>query len=314
MGARATGITREDFVTPGEFRGQFLANYVAGRIGGTRVELQRHGPETRMGHCYQQIPLRVMPPFVMTGESASLLYLINLTAGLMDGDAHLMEIVARSGSHSVITGQSATRIHPALASFATQQWQVTLEDDACMVVLPGPAIPFQGCRYFQRGRVNLAPTARLIWGDIWIAGRYDRGQLSERFQFEQIVQDFEVHRAGELIFRDRFCWKGPWSHEQAAWYFGGELASASLYVSGPLPDTLPQTPAGLHRVVFPLGSRGNCLRWCGHPAAVTLDLVHIALGLAGIWTSGPNAPPWLLTGGGLSPNHWFSSWASNGQS
>ena len=85
-----------------------------------------------------------------------------------------------------------------MASYATQQWTVEVEDDACLVVLPGPAIPFRGSRYFQRVRVELAPRARLIWGDIWLAGRYDRGELSERFQFERIVQDFEARRAGRL--------------------------------------------------------------------------------------------------------------------
>ena len=88
---------------------------------------------------------------------------------------------------------------------------VDVEDDACLVVLPGPVIPFGGSRYFQRGRVNLAARARLIWGDIWLPGRYDRGELSERFQFERIVQDFEARRAGRLVYRDRFRWDGPWT-------------------------------------------------------------------------------------------------------
>src|SRR5262249_56944475 len=130
------------------------------------------------------VPVRLMPPFVIDGEPASLLYLINLTAGLMDGDGHRVEIRARTGTRTLVTGQSATRVHPALASFATQQWSVDVEDDACLVVLPGPTIPFRGCRYFQRVRAELAPRARLIWGDIWLPGRYDRGSLSERFQFE----------------------------------------------------------------------------------------------------------------------------------
>ncbi len=65
-----------------------------------------------------------MPPFVVDSEPASLLYLINLTAGLMDGDGHLIEITARAGTRAVVTGQSATRVHPAVASYATQQWTV----------------------------------------------------------------------------------------------------------------------------------------------------------------------------------------------
>ena len=233
-----------------------------------------------MGTCYQQIPVRLFPPFEVDSEPAALLYLINLTAGLLDGDAHLIEITAKEGVRAVVTGQSATRIHPALESHATQQWVVKVEDDACLVVLPGPAIPFRGSRYYQRGRVELAPRARLIWGDIWLPGRYDRGELSERFQFEQIVQDFEARRAGRLLYRDRFRWDGPWSPEDANWFFGGALASASLFIAGPVPEALPEADPALRRSLFPLDSGENCIRWCGHPTAVTADLVQTALRLA----------------------------------
>ncbi len=256
-----------------------------------RIELTRVGEETRLGTCYQQVPVRVMPPFVLDTEPASLLYLINLTAGLMDGDGHLVQVTARAGTRAVVTGQSATRIHPAVASYATQQWNVEVEDDACLVVLPGPAIPFRGSRYYQRGRVELAPRARLIWGDIWLAGRYDRGELSERFQFERIVQDFEARRAGRLIYRDRFRWDGPWTAEEINWYVGGALASASLFVAGPMPENLTEAIPGLYRSVFRLDSGESCIRWCGHPSAVTTDLVQNALSLAASWTNGPDAPP-----------------------
>lgn len=263
-----------------------------------------------MGTCYQQIPLRVMPPFPLGAEPAALLYLITLTAGLMDGDGHLVELTARAGTRAIVTGQSATRVHPALAGFATQQWAVEVEDDACLVVLPGPTIPFQGCRYFQRGRVELAARARLLWGDIWVAGRYDRGELSERFRFERIVQDFEVRRAGRWVFRDRFRWDGPWTSQDADWYFGGHLASGSLFVAGPVPEVLPEPYPGLRRSLFRLDTGESCLRWCGHPAAVTADLVKTALRLAACWTVGPEAPPWLLASGDLAPNHWFSTASS----
>lgn len=307
MGTRAVRITREELVTPPEFLGVLPTQNPAGRVGGARIELIRSGERTHMGTCYQQIPVRLFPPLDLDGEPAALLYLINLTAGLLDGDAHLVEITARAGTRAVVTGQSATRIHPALATFGTQQWDVVVEDDACLVVLPGPAIPYRGSRYYQHGRVDLSPRARLIWGDIWLPGRYERGDLSERFQFEWIVQDFEVRRAGRLVYRDRFRWDGPWSAEDADWYFGGALASASLFIAGPVPDTLREARPGLRRSIFRLDSGENCIRWCGQPTAVTADLVQTALRLAARWTDGPDAPPWLLASSGLSPNHWFST-------
>jgi urease accessory protein len=312
VGAGAVCITRDEFLIPPEFRGQaFVSTHdPAARVGGARVELVRVGDETRLGTCYQQIPVRVMPPFSFSNEPASLLYLINLTAGLMDGDSHLIEVSARTGTRAVVTGQSASRVHPAQASYATQQWNIDVEEEAILVLLPGPTIPYRGSRYYQRGRVNLAPTARLIWGDIWLSGRYDRGELSERFEFERIVQDFEVRRAGQLIFRDRFRWDGPWSPPEVDWYFGGTMATASLFIAGPSTVIEPESGPGFHRSVFQLDTEILCLRWCGQPAAVTTDLVKIALRLAGSWTGTVESPPWLLDSNALAPNHWFSNYRS----
>lgn len=248
-----------------------------------------------------------MPPFELKGEPASLLYLVNLTAGLMDGDGHVVEVAARSGTRALVTGQSATRVHPAVSGFATQQWSVEVEDDAQLVVLPGPIIPFRGSRYFQRGRVELAPRARLIWGEIWYPGRYRRAELSERFVFERIVQDFEVRRGGNLVYRDRFRWDGPWTDVEADWHFGGELAAANLFVTGPVPEVAPADEPGLHRSFFRLDGGDACLRWCGRPSAVSGDLVRVALGLAGGWTTPGGTRPWLLDSSQLAPNHWFST-------
>ncbi|QDV32608.1 urease accessory protein UreD [Tautonia plasticadhaerens] len=248
-----------------------------------------------------------MPPFDLGGEPAALLYLINLTAGLLDGDGHLIELVSRAGTRAVVTGQAASRVHPAVGSFSTQQWAVEVEDDAVLVVLPGPTIPYRGSRYYQRGRVDLSPTGRILWGDIWLAGRYERGAASERFVFDRIVQDLEFRRSGLLLYRDRFRWDGPWTPDAVEWHLGDALATGSLYASGPPPASLPEPAPGLRRAAFPLDDAGFCVRWCGPPALVTEDLVRTTLSLAAEWTSGPGSPPWLLRSSGLAPNHWFSA-------
>lgn len=305
-GAAPARIMRDELFTPAEFRDHGPAGHEAARVGGARIELVAGRGSTRLGACYQQIPVRLMPPFVLDDEPASLLYLINLTAGLLDGDAHLIQVAARAGTRAIVTGQSATRVHPARASFATQQWAVEVEDDACLVILPGPTIPYRGCRYYQRGRVELAPRARLIWGDLWQAGRYARGEQSERFVFDQIVQDFEVRRGGRLVYRDRFRWAGPWTRSESEWYFGGQLAAASLFLAGPPPEFLPEPPPGLRRSSFRLDTGDCCMRWCGYPQAVTAALVRTAMQVASNWTAGPGAAPWLLSSNVLAPNHWFS--------
>lgn len=307
---QATGtpvrITREEIAVAPEFADSRPVGHEAARVGGARIELKAVDGVTRLGSCYQQIPVRLMPPFAVDGEPASLLYLINLTAGLLDGDAHLIQVAARSGTRAVVTGQSATRVHPAGSGYATQQWDVQVEDDAWIVALPGPTIPYAGCRYHQRGRVEMAPQARIIWGDVWLAGRYARGELSERFQFDRIVQDLEVRREGQLLYRDRFRWDGPWTDDEVDWYVGGVLATGGLIVVGPVADDLVIEAPEVRSARLPLDSGATSLRWCGPPPAVTTALVATALTIAGSWSGGPGAPPWLLGSTGLSPNHWFS--------
>src|SRR6266702_3727348 len=105
MGAPAIRITAEDFLTPPELCNRRLAANAAGRIGGVRLELLADPNGARLGTCYQQVPLRVLPPFRFGADRPALLYLLNPTAGLMDGDAQLVDITARSGSRTIVVGQ-----------------------------------------------------------------------------------------------------------------------------------------------------------------------------------------------------------------
>lgn len=314
MSPRGTRITAEDFAIPAEFGGLRLAEHSAGQVGGVYLSLLDAGGRTTFGPIYQQVPLRVLPPFSFPGEPASLVYLINPTAGLLDGDGHLIEVDASPGTRAVITGQSATRIHPAVTSFSTQQWTIRAAAGSQLVILPGPAIPFRGCRYYQRAVIDLEGDARLIWGDLWTPGRYARvGNLAEFFEFDQMVQEVAIRRDGILTFRDRFTWAGPWDEAAARWHLGDGLAgrgsmtgTGSLFVTGPvdLPDLDPNQT--LKRAVLRLQSSDTVIRWCGPVPDLMADLVTTAFRLAAAWSGDPDARPWLVGSNHLVPNHWFS--------
>jgi urease accessory protein len=274
-----------------------------------RLELKAgNDSKTHLGSCYQQVPLRLFPPFHFADEPAALIYLVNPTAGLMDGDGHRVEIVAHPETCCVITGQSATRVHPAVNSFATQQWTLRVEAGAKLVILPGPIIPFRGCRYYQNAAINLAADARLIWADIWLPGRYARGDVSERFQFERLVQQLEIRREGKLVFRERFDWKGPWDNETIAWHFGDGLAIGTLFVSGPFTEApAMKGESSTRRAVLRLASGDTCVRWSGLPSRVIQQVVFSGLSQAAYWSDPACQRPWLLDSHSLAPNHWFSA-------
>ncbi len=293
MGAESARITAADFVTPPEFRGVALSADEAGRVGGLRLELVAGERGTDLGSCYQQVPLRVLPPFRLGDRRPALIYLLNPTAGLLDGDGQLVQLTARAGTRAVIVGQSATRIHPCPVGFATQQWVVRVEAGAALAVLPGPSIPFEACRYYQRVIVELEEGAAFAWGDVGIAGRHARGAASERFRFAALVQEFHVRRAGRLAFRDRLSWRGPWDEATAAWHFGGGSAWGSVFATGPASDT------GGAR--FTTAHGDTCVRWTGPAEEVTAEVVRVALRLMGGESSGGGA-----FGEELAPVHWFS--------
>jgi len=302
MGAWPARITRADFVTPG------CSGAEAGRVGGVRLELVRTPRGTSLGRVYQQVPLRVMPAFCFHPDGAALLYLLNPTAGLFEGDAQLIEITAGAGSRALVTGQSATRIHPSLGRFALQEWRIRVCAGATLVVLPGPAIPFAGCRYAQRVEVDLEEGATFRWGDIWFAGRYARGDQSEQFRFATLRQDLKVWRAGQLVFRDRFTWHGPWDSTEATWHFGGDPACGTLFSTGP--PSIPSADFADERVScagFLTAAGDRCLRWRGGSEEVTAALVRTACETApSAATRGERTR--FLEENHLAPNHWFSPW------
>src|SRR5207302_2430901 len=119
-----------------------------------RAALVSHTVQTTLRSCYQQVPLRILPPFHFGADQPALVYLLNPTAGLMDGDGQRIELTAGSATRAVVVGQSATRIHPCVRGFSTQQWSIRVDAGGILAVLPGPAIPFQGCRYFQRVEID----------------------------------------------------------------------------------------------------------------------------------------------------------------
>lgn len=297
----ASRIRAAEFLTPPELRAYRLAAEESGRVGGVRLELLADAAGTRLGSCYQQVPLKVLPPFRFAGEQPSLLYLLNPTAGLMDGDGQLIDISARTGSRALVVGQSATRIHPTPNGFSTQQWRIRVEDGALLMVLPGPAIPFRGCRYYQRVSVELAENAHFIWGDIWLPGRYARGDESERFQFELMVLELAIRRSDRRILRDRFCWHGPWQEREAGWYFGNADACASVFVTGSVPEAL--LPDAGEWALFPTAWGDTCVRGRGTSAEVTAGVVKMAVAAA---AARIGAKPDWIERGDLAPSHWFT--------
>ncbi len=290
-------------MTPPEFGHLRLAGSPFGRIGGLRLRIQPGVGGASLAEHYQQVPLRVLPPFPIGEDGPALLYLLNPTAGLMDGDGQLVQADVAAGAAVLLAGQSATRLHPGLRGFSTQQWLLRVQEGGILIVLPGPAIPYEGCRYYQRVRVDLARGANLVWGDIWFSGRYARGLESEQFRFDMLIQDLAVRRQGHLIYRDRFSWRGPWNEETARWHFGPFPACASLFVTGD--RRFHSGRAAPHHAQFLTVSGETCFRWCGPSEQVVSNLVQSVFRIVPQLLGKRSEGFAQQVTNHLAPNHWF---------
>jgi len=298
-------ISRADFQPPPELADRDPALAPAEHVGGVRTELRLHEGVVGLGRTYYQNPLRVLMPVAERPGSEALLFLMNSTAGLLDGDGQLVELDVGSGVRCFVTNQSASRVHPCPLWHAAARFDIKLVAGSTLCVLPGPTIPFAGSRYHQRTNISLEPGANMVWGDILLPGRTQYAKAPERFAFDCIVQELRVERGSRLVFHERFCWRGPWTEDAIGWHFGDAEAVASLFVSGKISiDELPELSDGVI-AVQPTAHGDTCLRLVGrNPEQLIATAARVAL-MAAAQLAGDPAP-WLAHSSRLAANHWFS--------
>lgn len=299
-------ITRADFPVPPELLDRDPAHAPDGHVGGLRAELRDRAGETQMGRVYFQNPLRIIHPLTVQEGGPSLLYLMCMTAGLLDGDGQLVDLDVGPGVRCFVTNQSASRIHPCPRYHASSRFDLKVARDAVLCLMPGPTIPFAGSRYYQRTQIDLEPGGHVVWGDILLPGRTRYARSPERFTFDRLIQELRIRRDGRLVFHERFAWAGPWSDETIRWKMGDAEASANLFISGPFPlEAIPELPEGeaaLQTTAF----GDTCVRLIGRDAEQVIAVAaRVALTAAAHLAGEPGS--WLLDSTGLAPVHWFSS-------
>ena len=127
----------------------------------------------------------VRPPFVVQRafyldsllEDMAFVFLANPTAGIFQGDFQGISIVVGPGARAHVTNQSATKVHTMPESYASQETDLSVEDNAYLEYLPEPLIPFKGARLRQSTRISVAPGGALLFGEVTAPGRVARGEV-----------------------------------------------------------------------------------------------------------------------------------------
>ncbi|MGF1525030.1 MAG: urease accessory protein UreD [Leptolyngbyaceae cyanobacterium] len=146
-----------------------------------------------------QSPLKVQRPFYPEGPAVCHSVLLHTAGGMVGGDRLSYDIRLAAGTHALITTAAAAKIYGEHRQPAQINGTVKVETGACLEWLPQEAIVFEGARYQQNWRVELAPDATWLGWDILRLGRTARG---EQFRRGEVRSRFEVWQGDRLVWID----------------------------------------------------------------------------------------------------------------
>ncbi|GIP15937.1 urease accessory protein UreD [Paenibacillus montaniterrae] len=151
---------------------------------------------------YHQTPLKITKTFREPESDALMLYMMDVSPGLMEGDQYELRIKQEEQTHLVLTNQSFTKIHPALMNGASVNAKFELGKGARLEYMPEPTIPYKDSIFQGRNQFYLSEDASLIFVEITTPGRTHR---DEKFQFTKCATTTEIYMEGQLVACDSFC-------------------------------------------------------------------------------------------------------------
>jgi urease accessory protein len=157
-----------------------------------------HRGTTRLARLFQKTPLRVLMPRPAPGEPPCAV-LLNVSGGIVGGDALEIAVRLETGAAAVVTSQAAEKAYRSAGAEATLDVRLELEDRAWLEWLPQETILFDGARLRRRLQVDAAAKSRLLAADMLVFGRRARG---ERFRRGLLHDRIEIRVGRRLVWVD----------------------------------------------------------------------------------------------------------------
>ncbi|WP_322751023.1 MULTISPECIES: urease accessory protein UreD [unclassified Frankia] len=212
-------------------------------------------------------------------------HLVNAAAGPLAGDRLRLDISVGAGVALVLRTVAATVALPGRGDHCGSSDEnesghgnradppslfdvrADVGPDAALAYLPEPTVAARGCRHHMRARIRLASTARLLWREEIVLGRFGepagsiscalhvdvdvegQGQGQGRNGHNREGHNREGHnregRSGMLrpLLRQELCLDPGMPGLDGPAVLGGARVTGSLLIAGPGPDGLGTAPA-----------------------------------------------------------------------
>jgi urease accessory protein len=141
--------------------------------------------------------LRLIP-----GEAPhqGLIYLLNPSGGIAQGDRLEAEVRVESGAHAIVTSPSATKVYRMDRGEASSTTRFFVQAGGFLEHLPELLIPQEGSRFVEDVELALEPGAKALAWELVAPGRQARG---ESLRYDRLSLRFRVSHGGRVIVRER---------------------------------------------------------------------------------------------------------------
>lgn len=167
--------------------------------GNLSLEFERRFDKTILSRSQVQAPLKVQRPFYPEGELICHSVMLHTAGGIVGGDRLAFDVQLSPEAQALVTTAAATKVYRSNGLEAQQTTQIRVAAGACLEWLPQETIVFDGARYRQQLKVELAAGATWLGWDITRLGRSARG---ERFASGEWRSRTEVWQDNRLIWLD----------------------------------------------------------------------------------------------------------------
>ena len=197
--------------------------------GAARIVFRLGEEGTRLARLYQRAPLRVL--FPRGGECGlTTAVLMTTTGGLVGGDRLDIGIVAEGGAVALVTTQAAEKVYRSLGPECRVEVELAAGARSWLEWLPHETILFEGARLDRVTRIEHAPGARVLAGEMLVFGRRAYGEQLTRGRFRDA---WEVRRHGRLVWADALALAGDVAAVLAApACLAGAVAVATVIYTG----------------------------------------------------------------------------------
>lgn len=167
-------------------------------ISELNLTMSSRDEQTIIEDVYFTAPLKITKPFFK--NNWLLIMLISVSAGLMSGDAQLLNLHIKKDSQAELTSQSYEKIHYMNEGFACRKTNIQIDENACFLYHPLPILPFRNSNFKNEVTVHLKDeTSRFVYSEILACGRAARNEIFAYTRYQSLSKIFMQDK---LIYLD----------------------------------------------------------------------------------------------------------------